>query len=936
MADRTTSIKVTGDSSGLVAALERAQNRLDKYGGTVAQAKARQEAFQQALEESGATTAKQVNEIAKLVGQMDRMAATAGKTKAELAAMRAESLGITNAMAGHVKTIADASKETDHFNLATNGARREIMVLMHELSQGNFKQFGGSLMVLGERTGGLGKLFNKTTLSIAAFVAVNAIAIEKTIHAAEVLAEYGEQMERASKITGLSTDTVQQWTYAANTVGVGAKESAKALEELTQSQNKALHDNKDAAAAYSAVGISLEKLKMQSPRETLYQVADAFAASADGAAKAAVAHEIFGAEGEKLIPLLNKGGAALRALGTDATAAGAVLDQNLIAHLASLDEHLKTSKARMEAASLSAKAQLAPAIIAVTEAMSGNASMRPLIEDFYKGVLTTFRAVTTAAATVVVGFEQMGHGLGALAAAAGLAAQGEFSAAQAAIANGYADIKKMGTDYVAFTQKLWSDAAMPPVPGEDHNTHKRELNFAKGNNGTRKADESELNGQLAELQTLIKRLDATRKESLETTKADFDRGLISYEQYFANVAAINNEAFSKEADLARKRVELAQQKRQIAAAQTAQQELDRIQHEGIQAAVRASDTFIREHERRQKEFEKFQTAQAKAVANQARSYDVALKTPFMSRDDAQSYQTRLKLRENYEQQIQAIRDQYPNEGDEAERARRVAVVQKTYEDELAAYQQYEQQRRAVRESYADQMQISVTRIVGDGRTAAEAMGQGFTSVYSHMQSGLEQFVTTGKLSFSSLTSSILADLAKIAAQQAMMQIFGSVMGMFGGAFGGATAGAAFNGASPVAGSFGGSQLTGVFLADGGPVVGPGTGQSDSVPAHLSNGEFVVNASATGKYRSLLEAINSGQVAHFATGGYVGTDDTRAGSPTSNTPVSVTVNNSKGNDGLSEKDAKDLHNLVQAFVDKRMSQNMRGQGGYAYQMKYGQI
>lgn len=934
MADRTTTIKVTADASGFVAALEKAENRLDKYGGTVAQAKARQEAFQRAIEESGATTAKQVNAIASAVAQMDRMAATAGKTKAELAAMRAESLGITNAMSGHVKAIADASKETDHFNLATNGARRELMVLAHELSQGNFQKFGGSLMVLGERTGGLSKIFNKTALSIAAFVAVNALAIEKTVHAAEMLAEYGETVERVARVTGMNTDAVQQWTYAANTVGVSAKESAKALEEISQAQNKALHENKDAAAAFAAVGISMQQLKAQSPQETLYKVADAFAASADGAAKAAVAHEVFGAEGDKLIPLLNKGSEALRALGNDAQAAGAVLDQNLVVHLAALDERLKTAKARMEAASLSAKAQLAPAIMAVTEAMSGNASMRPLIEDFYKGVLTTFRAVTTAAATVVVGFEQMGHGLGALAAAAGLAAQGEFSAAQAAIANGYADIKKMGTDYVAFTQKLWSDAAMPPVPGEDHNAHKRELNFAKGNNGTKKADESELNGQLAELQTLIKRLDTTRKESLETTKADLDRGLISYEQYFANVAAINNDAFSKEADLARKRLELAQQKRQIAAAQTAQQELDRIQHEGVQAALRASDTYIREHERRQKDFEKFQTARAKAVANQARSYDVALHTPFMSRDAAQDYQTRLKLRENYEQQIQAIRDQYPNEGDEAERARRVAVVQKTYEDELAAYQQYEAQRRAVRESYADQMKLSVNRIVGDGNTAAETLGQGFTSVYNHMTNGLEQFVTSGKLNFKSFTASILADLAKIAAQQATMQLFGSAMGLMG--LGGAAAGTAFNGASSVAGSFGGSQLTGVFLADGGPVVGPGTGQSDSVPAHLSNGEFVVNAAATGKYRSLLEAINSGQVAHFATGGYVGTDDTRAGTASSTTPVSVTVNHGKGSEGLSEKDAKELHSVVQAFVDKRMSQNMRGQGGYAYQMKYGQI
>jgi hypothetical protein len=44
------------------------------------------------------------------------------------------------------------------------------------------------------------------------------------------------------------------------------------------------------------------------------------------------------------------------------------------------------------------------------------------------------------------------------------------------------------------------------------------------------------------------------------------------------------------------------------------------------------------------------------------------------------------------------------------------------------------------------------------------------------------------------------------------------------------------------------------------VFGAGTGTSDSIPAMLSNGEFVINANATAKNRSLLEAINSGKSA----------------------------------------------------------------------------
>ena len=57
---------------------------------------------------------------------------------------------------------------------------------------------------------------------------------------------------------------------------------------------------------------------------------------------------------------------------------------------------------------------------------------------------------------------------------------------------------------------------------------------------------------------------------------------------------------------------------------------------------------------------------------------------------------------------------------------------------------------------------------------------------------------------------------------------------------------------------------------GGYVSGEGTGTSDSIPAFLSNGEFVVNAKATKQFLPLLEQINNEeqQIRKFANGGFV--------------------------------------------------------------------
>jgi hypothetical protein len=82
--------KFTADSSGFTAAVDKANQRISSYAASTGRAKEVLANFQEALEESGASTSKQVQQIAQAVMQMDKMAATAGKTRGELASMRAE------------------------------------------------------------------------------------------------------------------------------------------------------------------------------------------------------------------------------------------------------------------------------------------------------------------------------------------------------------------------------------------------------------------------------------------------------------------------------------------------------------------------------------------------------------------------------------------------------------------------------------------------------------------------------------------------------------------------------------------------------------------------------------------------------------------------------------------------------------------------------
>ena len=75
----------------------------------------------------------------------------------------------------------------------------------------------------------------------------------------------------------------------------------------------------------------------------------------------------------------------------------------------------------------------------------------------------------------------------------------------------------------------------------------------------------------------------------------------------------------------------------------------------------------------------------------------------------------------------------------------------------------------------------------------------------------------------------------------------------------------------------GSRGPQLGVATGGRVVGPGTGTSDSIPARLSNGEYVMDAETTKRALPLLEAIhrNKGRVLGFASGGPVGDSKAKA-------------------------------------------------------------
>lgn len=126
-------------------------------------------------------------------------------------------------------------------------------------------------------------------------------------------------LEHTAAATGLSTDELQEWNLGAKEAGISGEEFTMSLRKLSS----AIAGGADEAGTQGKV---FAKLKIQtkdaagnvrSLSDILPEIADHFKNTADGAGKAALAQELFGRQGARLIPLLNKGAEGIQELHKD-------------------------------------------------------------------------------------------------------------------------------------------------------------------------------------------------------------------------------------------------------------------------------------------------------------------------------------------------------------------------------------------------------------------------------------------------------------------------------------------------------------------------------------------------------------------------------------------------------------------------------------------
>lgn len=129
-----------------------------------------------------------------------------------------------------------------------------------------------------------------------------------------VFASMGDSLAKMSGRTGLSVESLSELGYAADQSGADLETLEAALRRMQKQVVEASSGSVSASESFQRLGISVASLSSLSPEAQFKLIADRLSQIQNPTLKAALAMEVFGKSGTRLLPLIANGTAGIEAL----------------------------------------------------------------------------------------------------------------------------------------------------------------------------------------------------------------------------------------------------------------------------------------------------------------------------------------------------------------------------------------------------------------------------------------------------------------------------------------------------------------------------------------------------------------------------------------------------------------------------------------------
>lgn len=266
-----------------------------------------------------------------------------------------------------------------------------------------------------------------TVMASAAGVALT-VALKKSIDNADNLRDLAQA-------AGVTVEELSRLAYAGKQSGVEIEQISKALARLARDGAP------DANAALRAI-------------------ADRFAKMPDGAEKTALAIDYFGERlGPYLIPLLNEGAEGLARFAEESDRVGNTVSTSAAEGADRFNDSLGLLKATAAGLVNTLAAEMLPVLNAIADALKNDATNADALARASAQLTTFFRLLVDLGYSVYKTFDDIGSALGALFAAAHVAATGNLKQAATILRMAHEDQIASEKRANEFLRKLWEDRA---------------------------------------------------------------------------------------------------------------------------------------------------------------------------------------------------------------------------------------------------------------------------------------------------------------------------------------------------------------------------------------------------------------------------------------------------------------------------------------------
>ncbi len=187
--------------------------------------------------------------------------------------------------------------------------------------------------------------FIKNSL-IGSFAALGSAAVGATAALTNLSvqgAAYADEILTQSSVTGMSTDALQEYSYAADLVDVSLDTLTGSMAKNVKAMFEAASGTEKYSDAYKKLGVTVTNAdgSLRNSEDVYWETIDALGTIANETERDALAMELFGKSAQELNPLIAQGSAGIKELSAEAKNMGAVLSSESLSAFGAFDDNIQ-------------------------------------------------------------------------------------------------------------------------------------------------------------------------------------------------------------------------------------------------------------------------------------------------------------------------------------------------------------------------------------------------------------------------------------------------------------------------------------------------------------------------------------------------------------------------------------------------------------------